>query len=235
MHIVIPYYRRLISSSVPRIENRRCGKCERHQEAAPGLTVRIRHMSRASVIGREPGSELGRLYVVSAPSGAGKTSLVKALMEREPRLRFSVSYTTRTPRPNKVDGRDYHFVSPAQFKEMVERGEFRHARVFDNEYGTGLHAVEDAFARASCCSSRSTGKERARSLPSAGGTQHFHPAADSPGLGRAAQCAQQRLFGGHRAPPAGRRGGHRALARVRLCRDQRPVRAGGGGSLGHRA
>ncbi len=98
------------------------------------------------MIGREPGGELGRLYVVSAPSGAGKTSLLKALMEREPRLRFSVSYTSRTPRPNEVDGRDYHFVSPAQFKEMVERGEFlEHARVFDNEYGTGLRAVEDAL------------------------------------------------------------------------------------------
>ena len=55
--------------------------------------------------------ERGRLYVVSAPSGAGKTSLVKALMEREPRIRFSVSYTTRKPRPNEIPGRDYHFVS----------------------------------------------------------------------------------------------------------------------------
>jgi len=53
----------------------------------------------------------GRLYVVAAPSGAGKTSLVKALMEREPRIQFSVSYTTRKPRPNEIPGRDYHFVS----------------------------------------------------------------------------------------------------------------------------
>jgi guanylate kinase len=103
-------------------------------------------MSRASVIGREPKGELGRLYVVSAPSGAGKTSLVRALMEREPRLRFSVSYTTRAPRPNEVDGRDYHFVSAAQFAVMTERGEFlEHAQVHDNEYGTGLRAVEDAL------------------------------------------------------------------------------------------
>jgi guanylate kinase len=103
-------------------------------------------MSRASVIGREPGGEPGRLYVVSAPSGAGKTSLVRALMEREPRLRFSVSYTTRAPRPNEVGGRDYHFVSASEFKEMVERGEFlEHAQVHDNEYGTGLRAVEDAL------------------------------------------------------------------------------------------
>jgi guanylate kinase len=103
-------------------------------------------MSRARVIGREPGGELGRLYVVSAPSGAGKTSLVRALMEREPRLGFSVSYTTRGPRPSEVNGRDYHFVSAAEFREMVERGEFlEHAQRFDNQYGTGLRAVEDAL------------------------------------------------------------------------------------------
>jgi guanylate kinase len=89
---------------------------------------------------------VGRLYVVAAPSGAGKTSLVKALMQREPRLRFSVSYTTRPPRPNEVDGRDYHFVTQSRFQEMVERHEFlEYARVFDNFYGTGLHAVQSAL------------------------------------------------------------------------------------------
>jgi guanylate kinase len=89
----------------------------------------------------------GRLYVVSAPSGAGKTSLVKALMERDPRIRFSVSYTTRKPRPNEVPGRDYHFVSQERFAEMVTRGELlEHAQVFDHWYGTGMRAVEDALA-----------------------------------------------------------------------------------------
>ena len=89
----------------------------------------------------------GRLYVVSAPSGAGKTSLVKALMEREPRIRFSISYTTRKPRPNEVAGRDYHFVSMERFEEMAQRNEFlEHARVFDNCYGTALHSVEEALA-----------------------------------------------------------------------------------------
>ena len=91
--------------------------------------------------------ERGRLYVVSAPSGAGKTSLVKALMEREPRIRFSVSYTTRTPRPNEVPGRDYHFVTMERFAEMAARGEFlEHAQVFDNCYGTGVRTVEEALA-----------------------------------------------------------------------------------------
>jgi guanylate kinase len=91
--------------------------------------------------------ERGRLYVVSAPSGAGKTSLVNALMEREPRIRFSVSYTTRKPRPNEIPGRDYHFVSMEKFQEMVAGEEFlEHAQVFDNCYGTGVHAVKEALA-----------------------------------------------------------------------------------------
>jgi guanylate kinase len=88
----------------------------------------------------------GRLYVVTAPSGAGKTSLVKALMQREPKLQFSVSYTTRKPRANEVDGQDYHFVSPETFDGMRIRGEFlEHAQVFDNAYGTSLESVENAL------------------------------------------------------------------------------------------
>jgi guanylate kinase len=94
----------------------------------------------------QPTAKAGRLYVVSAPSGAGKTSLVKALMEREPGLRFSVSYTTRAPRANEVEGRDYHFITPEEFARMVERSEFlEHARVFDNFYGTGRAAVREAL------------------------------------------------------------------------------------------
>jgi guanylate kinase len=89
----------------------------------------------------------GRLYVVAAPSGAGKTSLVKALMEREPRIQFSVSYTTRPPRPNEIPGRDYHFVSQERFQEMIANHEFlEHARVFDNRYGTGVRTVQEALS-----------------------------------------------------------------------------------------
>jgi guanylate kinase len=89
----------------------------------------------------------GRLYVIAAPSGAGKTSLVKALMEREPRIQFSVSYTTRPPRPNEIPGRDYHFVTPERFEEMAANQEFlEHARVFDNCYGTGVRTVQEALA-----------------------------------------------------------------------------------------
>jgi guanylate kinase len=90
--------------------------------------------------------EQGRLYVVSAPSGAGKTSLVKALMQREPAIQFSISYTTRKPRPNEVPGRDYHFVAPERFQQMIDEGEFlEHARVFDNSYGTGVRTVQEAM------------------------------------------------------------------------------------------
>jgi guanylate kinase len=89
----------------------------------------------------------GRLYVVAAPSGAGKTSLVKALMEREPGIQFSVSYTTRRPRPNEIPGRDYHFVSPERFQEMLANHEFlEHAQVFDNCYGTGVRTVQEALS-----------------------------------------------------------------------------------------
>jgi guanylate kinase len=89
----------------------------------------------------------GRLYVISAPSGAGKTSLVKALLKSEPRLRLSISHTTRTRRPTEVEGREYHFVSKPQFEELSARGEFlEHARVFDNNYGTARAFVEAQLA-----------------------------------------------------------------------------------------
>jgi guanylate kinase len=105
-------------------------------------------MQAAPLKPTQPAAKGGRLYVVSAPSGAGKTSLVKALMARDPAIRFSVSYTTRTPRPNEVDGRDYHFVAAERFLEMVAHGEFlEHAQVFDNHYGTALKTVQDALER----------------------------------------------------------------------------------------
>jgi len=89
----------------------------------------------------------GRLFVIAAPSGAGKTSLVRALMEREPGLRFSISYTTRPKRPAEQHGRDYFFVPKDEFERMVADGEFlEHARVFDNYYGTARRQVEEALS-----------------------------------------------------------------------------------------
>ncbi len=87
------------------------------------------------------------LFVVSAPSGAGKTSLVRALRERLPQLQVSTSHTTRPPRPNEQDGREYYFVSNEQFDRLVATDSFlEHARVFDNQYGTGLGQLRDKLA-----------------------------------------------------------------------------------------
>src|SRR5258706_3880725 len=84
----------------------------------------------------------GHLFVISAPSGAGKTSLVRAVLAARPALVLSVSYTTRTPRPQEIDGRDYHFVSAPRFQELAALGAFlEHAQVFDNWYGTGRDQV----------------------------------------------------------------------------------------------
>ena len=100
------------------------------------------------VVKQASGGSRGRLFVIAAPSGTGKTSLVKALMGKVPTLGFSVSHTTRKPRPNEVDGRDYHFVDAAAFRRMVAAGGFlEHATVFDNSYGTSQAAVEGALAR----------------------------------------------------------------------------------------
>lgn len=89
----------------------------------------------------------GTLYIVSAPSGAGKTSLVKALIDSEPNIRVSVSHTTRAMRPGETDGVNYHFVSHEQFGTMLERNEFlEHAQVFDNLYGTSQRWLEQTLA-----------------------------------------------------------------------------------------
>lgn len=90
----------------------------------------------------------GRLFVIAAPSGAGKTSLVRALMQREPALRFSISYTTRKQRPNEQPGRDYFFVDMKEFERMIAANAFlEHARVFDNRYGTSRAQVEGLMER----------------------------------------------------------------------------------------
>jgi len=105
----------------------------------------------------------GHLFIVSAPSGAGKSSLVKALLERDPSIRLSVSYTTRPPRPGEVDGVHYHFVSQTAFQGRLGRGEFlESAEVYGNYYGTSQPWIqaEMAAGRTSCW--RSTGRARPR-------------------------------------------------------------------------
>ena len=90
----------------------------------------------------------GHLFVVAAPSGAGKSSLVNALMEVDSRLAHSVSHTTRAPRGQEVHGREYYFVSNAQFDQMTEQGAFLEwAQVHGNRYGTSKQAIEERIAQ----------------------------------------------------------------------------------------
>jgi guanylate kinase len=85
-----------------------------------------------------------QLFVISAPSGAGKTSLVRALLARLPTLRVSTSHTTRKPRPNEQDGLEYYFVGPEQFQQLIAAGAFlEHAQVFDNHYGTSRQQLQE--------------------------------------------------------------------------------------------
>ena len=88
----------------------------------------------------------GLMLVLSSPSGAGKTSISRALLKREPDLSMSISVTTRPKRPGEVDGRDYHFIDGESFGLMVNRGELlEHAKVFGNYYGTPRAPVEEAL------------------------------------------------------------------------------------------
>ncbi len=91
------------------------------------------------------------LLVLSSPSGAGKTTLTRMLLERCPELRFSVSHTTRAPRATEVDGSDYHFVDRVRFVELVDAGAFLEwADVHGNMYGTSMAEIERASATAGC-------------------------------------------------------------------------------------
>lgn len=87
---------------------------------------------------------MGTLYIISAPSGAGKTSLVSALVKNLPKLQVSVSHTTRSKREGETDHEDYHFVTPAEFKELIAQDVFlEHAKVFGHYYGTSKQWVQE--------------------------------------------------------------------------------------------
>jgi len=88
-------------------------------------------------------SATGTLFIVSAPSGAGKTTLVQALVKKVPNVCVSISYTTRAPRANEKEGEDYYFISQPQFKTLIEQGAFlEHAQVYGNFYGTSSAWVQ---------------------------------------------------------------------------------------------
>ena len=93
-------------------------------------------------------AKAGKLFVITAPSGAGKTSLIEALMRDDPSLKLSISYTTRAPRPGEKNGVDYHFVDDQTFLAMRERGEFlESAQVHGYRYGTSKKVITEALAR----------------------------------------------------------------------------------------
>lgn len=93
----------------------------------------------------------GLLLVISSPSGAGKTTLTRRLAQTHG-LRFSVSYTTRKPRPGEVDGKDYHFVTEATFQTMADRGDFAEwAHVHGNRYGTAVATVDETLTAGAHC------------------------------------------------------------------------------------
>jgi guanylate kinase len=90
----------------------------------------------------------GKLFVITAPSGAGKSSLIQAILKDDPSLKLSISYTTRAPRPGEQDGREYHFVDEREFLAMRSRGEFlESAEVHGNRYGTAKRVISEALSR----------------------------------------------------------------------------------------
>ncbi len=94
-----------------------------------------------------PVARRGILFVLSSPSGAGKTSIARRLLELDPGTRMSVSATTRPKRRDEMDGRDYHFVGQVKFDQMVEQGGFlEHAEVFGHSYGTPRDQIEEILA-----------------------------------------------------------------------------------------
>jgi Guanylate kinase len=104
----------------------------------------------------------GLLFIVAAPSGAGKSSLVNAVLSEDPGLRLSISYTTRAPRPGEADGREYHFVDRDTFLRMAAAGDFlESAEVHGNFYATSQRQIERIRAATTRCS-RSTGRARSR-------------------------------------------------------------------------
>jgi guanylate kinase len=132
----------------------------------------------------------GNLFVVVAPSGAGKTSLVAALMREEPNIRLSISHTTRAPRQGEADGREYHFVERAAFEKMISEDEFlEHADVYGNYYGTSRKWIEEQLE----------GDHDVLLEIDWQGARHLHPAPLARGASQAPPGAGQGQSRGHRA------------------------------------
>jgi guanylate kinase len=140
---LVTHYKKISAFSILNCTNHAFPRSGTEEPAARELLLR-------ATLEQPPGRYIAgpmpspRLFVISAPSGAGKTSLVRALLERLPNLRVSTSHTTRPRRPNEEHGREYFFVDNPTFKGMVDTGAFlEHARVFDNQYGTSRIQLEE--------------------------------------------------------------------------------------------
>ncbi len=161
----------------------------------------------------------GHLIVITAPSGAGKSSLIAAALKADPALRLSVSYTTRAPRPGEQNGREYHFVDETAFLGMLARGEFlESAQVHGNRYGTA-EAVIDAELAAGhdlILEIDWQGAQQVRRLyPDCIGIFILPPSIEE--LERRMQKRGQDTRGGDPAPDGRRPGRDQPRARVRLC------------------
>ena len=101
------------------------------------------NLSRVNQLNKlKKGLILGFNIVLSSPSGAGKTTITKKLSQKYPNIKISISHTTRKPRPNEIDGVDYHFVTREEFKKLIQKNNFyEHAKIFDNYYGTSKNSV----------------------------------------------------------------------------------------------
>ncbi len=105
-------------------------------------------MSNESITKHRRGVGGGLAFVVSGPSGAGKNSVIDRVMERLPGLSYSVSYTTRPPRPHEIPGRDYNFISREEFERLIAAGELvEHVQYLGDYYGTAQHQIEEVFSR----------------------------------------------------------------------------------------
>lgn len=114
------------------------GSWGKESKISISISIRIRKAKASSAV------KPGRLFVICGPSGVGKTTIVKALLAQLAKVAYSVSYTTRRKRPGEVEGKDYHFVSPERFAELIKVGEFlEYAQVHGHWYGTSAHQVRE--------------------------------------------------------------------------------------------
>ena len=180
---------------------------------------------------------MAKVFVITGPSGVGKGTLIATLLERVPDLELSVSATTREPREGEVDGRDYHFLTPEQFDQRIEREDFLEFATYSgHRYGTLRSEVRKRLeaGRSVVLEIEVQGARQVRAAMRES-IQVFIAPPDPAVLRAAARGARLRLAGGDRRAARGRRAGARRPGRVRPLPRQRRSGAGGGRAGGDRA